>query len=75
MGQEQHEHMKEVHCRAAAILEFFQYLTDLPLFGTLARMSLVMVRKIAGPAKNVLRKEELRQYVCDSYFPYEFTVI
>lgn len=55
--------MKDTHIKVAALLEFFQYLTDLPVFGTLSRVSVVMARKIAGPAKNVLRKDELRQYV------------
>lgn len=53
--------MKDAHIKVAALLEFFQYLTDLPMFAPWARLSVVMARKIAGPAKNVLRKEELRQ--------------
>lgn len=46
----------------AAVLEFFQYLTDLPVFGTMANMAVVIARKTVGPAKNVLKMEELRQY-------------
>lgn len=53
--------MKEAHIKVAPLLEFFQYLTDLPVFGTMARVSVVMARKTVGPARNVLRKEELRQ--------------
>lgn len=58
-----HEKMKQAHIDHASLLEFLQYLTDLPVLATLTRASVKMWRRIVKPGDNVLSMEALRKYV------------
>lgn len=58
-----YEKLKYTYGKGAPLLELFQFLTETPLFGGLAKLPVMIVPHIFRVPKNFLLMNQLREFV------------
>ncbi|KAF6842698.1 sterigmatocystin biosynthesis P450 monooxygenase stcF-like protein 3 [Colletotrichum musicola] len=58
-----HERSKDIHAVVAPLLEYFQYLTSMPMVGTLVRLVVAGMRTMFGFSGNILGKSQLQRRI------------